>query len=125
MKSYKYKINKDKNSSDSTRATPRKAFNSSERLKAKKEILRDIEELPQFSYMEMREIRFNLDEEAHCLCRSRNIHQQALASILLSLEVITLIQYYHLSDGTCNCPDFFAMTDEELLKRAGYLSVKF
>lgn len=123
MKSYKYKIEKDKDCSDADRASPRKAFNSSERLKAKTAIRNEIDNLPQFSKQEMSEIRYDLYEESHQLCRSRNIHEQNIASVFIDLKIIGVKDYYFLAEGKCTCPNYHAMTDLEILHLAGYIHI--
>jgi len=120
MKSYKYKIQQDKDCSDENRAKPRKAFNSAERLKAKTEIREEISTYPKFSKQEMRDIAMDLYEESHAICEGNMWRIRNFTYMLEKLKIITEDQMWGLY-YPCTCPKYRLMTKDELLTLAGYI----
>ena len=126
MKQYKYKKEKIKNSTDLKRVNKvRKNLNSSERLKTKTEIKKDLVEL-NYSKRDIRNIRYDLEYEAAMNCHLLEKHGPE-AKLSLTLYKLGIVNS-HDANGRpnwnpyrCTCPDFASMSHKDLLNSAGCL----
>jgi hypothetical protein len=108
---YKRKRLIEENSSDKKPTAIRKQLNSSERIKAKKQIKKTISD----RYGVVDELRCDLEIKQSVECHQNEIFgpHTYIQNMLALLDVGDFDLY------KCNCIDFFKLKDEEILKLCG------
>jgi len=133
-KNYRYKQFKEQDSRDTDSANYiRKSLNSSERLKAKREIQEELQDFPILpTKIEVMNMKWDLSDDfaVECARDNRDCPSNALCLLLCKLNVVPFrdddIWYssYHTGQDhhflfKCKCPSLSELSDQEIMRLSG------